>query len=225
MEKMRGGRFATWRTRRVVSMYILVDGLYRTRARRRRREEIRRRHGSTLPGSDASLGSDLISGSTSASGSTPGSDVSLGSCLISGMTFVSGLSRKGRRITRADDARASRHSLQRYRRLPCSQMPEPPHSLHWLRCLPCSQKLEPPHSLQLCRTLPCSQIPFPGHSLQRYPPLPFPCGHNVPRGLLASPERDLLPRLFGMASCLGAERCDLRRSEQSDETRSVFSEA
>ena len=123
MEKTRGGRFATWRTRRVVSMYILVDGLYRTRARRRRREEIRRRHGSTLPGSDASLGSelpgsdaslgsDLISGSASASGSTPGFDVSLGSRLISSSAFfASGLSRKGGRIARADAPRASRQSL------------------------------------------------------------------------------------------------------------------
>ena len=53
------------------------------------------RPSSTLPGSLTSLGSDLISGASAASGSTPGSDVSLGSRLISGTTFASGLSRKG----------------------------------------------------------------------------------------------------------------------------------
>ena len=56
-----------------------------------------------------------------------------------------------------------------------------PHSLHWVRRLPCSQMLEPPHScstfapsrarrsraphsLQLCRCLPCSQMLEPPHS-------------------------------------------------------------
>jgi hypothetical protein len=61
----------------------------------------------------------------------------------------------------------------------------------------------------LGRCLPCSQTPFPGHSLQKYPRSAFPCGHNGPRGPFASPERGRLPRLFGMASCLRAERCGL----------------
>jgi len=236
------------------------------------RSHARSRRESTLPGSVASLGSDLISGASAASGSTPGSDVSLGSRLIAGTTFASGLSRKGGGIARAEAARASRqslhwlrrlpcsqmlvpphslhwlrclpcsqmlepphslhwlrtlpcsqmleppHSLHLLRTLPCSQMLEPPHSLHWLRCLPCSQRPDPPHSLHLLRSLPCSQIPFPGHSLQKYPPCPFPCGHNGPCGPFASPERVRLPRLFGMSSCVRAERC-ARRAERREHRR------
>ena len=118
------------------------------------RSHARSRRESTLPGSDTSLGSDLISGASAASGSTPGSDVSLGSRLIAGTTFASGLSRKGGGIARADAARASRQSLHLGRCLPCSQMPEPPHSLQLYRRLPCSQILPPPHSLHLDRILP-----------------------------------------------------------------------
>ena len=106
------------------------------------------------------------------------------------------------------------HSLHWCRCLPCSQICEPPHSLHWLRSLPCSQMPEPPHSLHRFRCLPCSQIPFPGHSLHKYPESAFPCGHNGPRGPFASPERDRLPRFASMTVCLRAERCDLRRTER-----------
>ena len=87
------------------------------------RSHARSRRESTLPGSDTSLGSDLISGASAASGSSPGSDVSLGSRLISGSTFfVSVFSRKGGGIARAEAARASRQSLHLYRCLPCSQI-------------------------------------------------------------------------------------------------------
>ena len=130
------------------------------------------------PGSGASEGSGLTFDATSASGSTPGSDVSLGPRLISSSTFAAGASGGGWRITRADAARASRQSLHWLRRLPCSQICEPPHSLHWLRSLPCSQMLPPPHSLHLLRTLPCSQMLAPPHSLHTCRCLP--CSQMLP---------------------------------------------
>ena len=134
------------------------------------------------------------------------------------------------------DARAP-HSLHLLRRLPCSQMLSPrtpctcslppvladaraPHSLH---CFAASRARRSETPSLHCCTL-CSQIPFPGHSLQWYPRLALPCGHNGPRGPLAFPERDRLPRFASIAACL-ARSAVIRRTERGSDERSVFSEA
>ena len=102
-----------------------------------------------------------ISGSPSTSGSTPGSAVSLGSILISGRISASGSGGGGggspeRTPREPRDTPCTGFATSRARRCshpalfalashpPVLADARAPHSLHWYRILPCSQMLHPP---------------------------------------------------------------------------------